>query len=43
MVEFSQSPVNQLQLLLRVIYNDILWFDITMHNASGMTVVQCLP
>lgn len=43
MVEFSQSPVNQLQLLLRVIYNDILWFDIAMHNASGMTVVQCLP
>lgn len=41
MIELSESPVDKFQYLLLGIHDNVLWFDIAMHDAFRMTEIQC--
>ena len=41
-VEFSQTPIDETKLAVGVVDHDVVRFDIAMHNALGVTVVEGL-
>lgn len=41
MIELCKSPVNEFQYFLLGIHDDVLWFDIAMHDTFRMTEIQC--
>ena len=41
-VKFSETPIDETELAVLVIDHNVMWLDISMHNALGVRVVESL-
>jgi hypothetical protein len=42
MVKLGQTPINNAKFALRVVYHDVVRFDVTVHDSIGMAEIQTL-
>ena len=42
MIKFSEAPINESKLFVIMINHDVVWLDISVHDASAVTEVECL-
>jgi hypothetical protein len=42
MIEFCKAPIDESEFSFLVVDHDVMWFDITVHDALGVTKIQSL-